>query len=177
MELNVDSSRQMRSNLQFNNIYGVCHGGGYVATWMYPLSRGRFWPIWQNLANDSCQMRQNGVILSITLCRRDQGEQMLNTDFWISFRGWSYTPANLVYFFKVENCTIWPSLACHSSESSNTSLEPPRRAEENAVNRTSLPLSKPDISGFQFCIRYTLKPSIYITPIGPTILAKYNKLG
>jgi len=26
MELCVDSSRQMTSNLQFNNIYGVCHG-------------------------------------------------------------------------------------------------------------------------------------------------------
>jgi len=26
MELCVDSSRQMRSNLQFNNIYGVCQG-------------------------------------------------------------------------------------------------------------------------------------------------------
>jgi len=26
MELYVDSSRQMRSNLHFNNIYGVCQG-------------------------------------------------------------------------------------------------------------------------------------------------------
>jgi len=41
--------------------------------------------------------------------------------------------------------------------SSNTSLEPARRAEENAFYRTSLALSKPKILGFQFCIRYTLK--------------------
>jgi len=41
--------------------------------------------------------------------------------------------------------------------SSNTSLEPARRAEENAFYRTSLALSNPEISGFQFCIRYTLK--------------------
>jgi len=44
--------------------------------------------------------------------------------------------------------------------SSNTSLEPARRAEENAFYRTSLALSEPEISGFQFCIRYTLKASI-----------------
>jgi len=41
--------------------------------------------------------------------------------------------------------------------SSNSSLEPARRAEKNAFYRTSLALSKPEISGFQFCIRYTLK--------------------
>ena len=41
--------------------------------------------------------------------------------------------------------------------SSNTSLEPAHRAEENAFYRTSLALSNTEISGFQFCIRYTLK--------------------
>jgi len=40
--------------------------------------------------------------------------------------------------------------------SSNTSLEQTCQAEENAFYRTSLALSKPEISGFQFCIRYTL---------------------
>ena len=35
-------------------------------------------------------------------------------------------------------------------------MEPARRAEENAFYRTSLAFSKPEISGFQFCI------SIYI---------------
>jgi len=55
------------------------------------------------------------------------------------------------------------NLPCHSSVSNrdrvscDTSLEPPRRAEENAVYRMSLALSKPEISEFQFCIRYTLK--------------------
>jgi len=48
--------------------------------------------------------------------------------------------------------------------SSNTSLEPARRAEENAFYRTSLALSKPEISGFQFCIRYTLKAGQLIRP-------------
>jgi len=42
----------------------------------------------------------------------------------------------------------------------NTSLETARRAEENAVYRMSLALSKPEILGFQICIRYTLKASI-----------------
>jgi len=36
-------------------------------------------------------------------------------------------------------------------------LEPARRAEQRAFYRTSLALSKPEISGFKFCIRYTLK--------------------
>ena len=44
--------------------------------------------------------------------------------------------------------------------SSNTSLEPARRAEESAFYRTSLALSKAEISGFQFCI------SIHIFKIG-----------
>ena len=53
------------------------------------------------------------------------------------------------------------NLPCHSSVSNrdrvscDTSLEPPRRAEENAVYRMSLALSKPEISRFQICLRYT----------------------
>ena len=81
MKLCVDSSRQMTSNLQFNNIYPVCQG--VEGTWPpeCTLSRGRFWPIWPNLAIDSGHMQQAGVILSVALCRGVQGEKTLNTDF------------------------------------------------------------------------------------------------
>jgi len=66
-------------------------------------------------------------------------------------------PASLVYFSKFRNLgDFWPNLACHSwinntdRGSLDISLEPARRAEENAVYRMSLALSKPEISGFQF---------------------------
>jgi len=78
MELCVDSSRQMRSNLKFNNTYGVCQG--VEGTWppeCTPVQRS----ILANLVNDPGQMQQAGVILSIALCRGVQVEKTLNTDF------------------------------------------------------------------------------------------------
>jgi len=57
-----------------------------------------------NLANDCGQMQQAGVILSIALCRGVQVEKTLNTDFWISARGRSYTPAK---FYTFRNFEIW----------------------------------------------------------------------
>ena len=69
-----------------------------------------------NLANDSGQMQQAGVILSISFCRGVQDEKTLNTYFWISFRGRSYTSAKLVYFSKFRNLgDFCPNLPCHSS--------------------------------------------------------------
>ena len=60
-------------------------------------------------------------------------------------------------FWKKSIFNVAAALAAGRLGSSNTSLEPARRAEENAFYRTSLALSKPEILGFQFCIRYTLK--------------------
>jgi len=79
MELCVDSSRQMRSNAQFNNIYGVCQG--VEGTWPPEYTPCPEVDFGQFLANDPGQMQQAGVILSITGGRGVQVEKTLNTDF------------------------------------------------------------------------------------------------
>ena len=63
---------------------------------------------------------------------------------------------NFLNFGKNSTFNMQAASAVGHRGSSNTSLEPARRAENNAFYRTSLALSKPEISGFQFCIRYTL---------------------
>jgi len=79
MELCVDSSRQMRSNAQFNNIYGVCQG--VEGTWPPECTPCPEVDFGQFLANDCGPVQQAGVIHSIALRRGFQVEQTLNTDF------------------------------------------------------------------------------------------------
>ena len=79
MEVCVDSSRQMRSNAQFNNIYGVCQG--VEGTWLPECTPCPEVDFGQFLANDSGPVQQAGVILSIPLCRGVQVKKTLNTDF------------------------------------------------------------------------------------------------
>ena len=84
------------------------------------------------------------------------------------------TEGQIWYTFR-NLCDFGQCLACHSSVintdmwSRDTSLEPPRRAEENAVNRTRLALSRPEISGFQICI-FGLMSGHFVKILSPEAL-------
>jgi len=69
----------MRSNAQFNNIYGVCQG--VEGTWPPECTPCPEVDFGQFLANDFGALQQAGVIPSIPLCRGVQVEQTLNADF------------------------------------------------------------------------------------------------
>ena len=154
MELCVDSSRQMRSNAQCNNIYGVCQG--VEGTWPPECTPCPEVDFGQFLANDPGQMQQAGVILSITHCRGVQVEKNAEYRFLNFLSRAELYAGKFGILFKISK--FGRCLACHTSVidtgrgSSNTSLEPARRAQENAVYMMSLALSIPEISGFQICI-------------------------